>query len=99
MVFSSLTFLCVFLPVTAALYFLLPGKKAKNIWLLLASLVFYAWGESYRVVLMILCTLFNWGMGLVIDHVATHRGKKHWLSWPFLQTLLSSVFSSMRPLP
>ena len=87
MVFSSLTFLCVFLPVTAALYFLLPGKKAKNIWLLLASLVFYAWGESYRVVLMILCALFNWGMGLVIDHVATHRGKKALVVVAFLADL------------
>jgi alginate O-acetyltransferase complex protein AlgI len=87
MVFSSLTFLCVFLPVTAALYFLLPGQKAKNIWLLLASLVFYAWGESYRVVLMILCALFNWGMGLVIDHVATHRGKKALVVVAFLADL------------
>lgn len=43
MVFSSLIFLWVFLPVTLGGYFLIP-KKYKNIFLLLDSLIFYAWG-------------------------------------------------------
>ena len=52
MVFSSLTFLFAFLPVTLIGYYTLP-KKAKIVFLLLASLVFYAWGEPLYVALMI----------------------------------------------
>ena len=53
MVFSSLIFIFAFLPVTLALYYLVPFR-AKNVVLLLCSLVFYAWGEPVYVVLMIL---------------------------------------------
>ena len=45
MVFSSLTFLFLFLPLVLLLYYILPGIRAKNILLLVASLLFYAWGE------------------------------------------------------
>lgn len=52
MVFSSLPFLFVFFPITFILYFIVP-KKAKNILLLITSLIFYAWGEPVYVFLMI----------------------------------------------
>ena len=52
MVFSSLTFLFIFLPVTLLGYRLLP-KKLRIGFLLLASLIFYAWGEPLYVFLMI----------------------------------------------
>ena len=45
MLFSSMSFLILFLPVTLAGYFLLP-KVFRNLWLLAASLVFYAWGGT-----------------------------------------------------
>lgn len=48
MVFSSLIFLWVFLPVTLGGYFLIP-KKYKNIFLLLDSLIFYAWGGGGNI--------------------------------------------------
>ena len=51
MLFSSLTFLYYFLPLTAGLYFLAPGRM-KNMVLLLASLLFYGWGEPRYVLLM-----------------------------------------------
>lgn len=44
MVFSSPLFLFLFLPVVLTVYFLLPGLRARNSWLLLVSLFFYAWG-------------------------------------------------------
>ena len=44
MVFSSLIFLFAFLPVTLALYYIVPGRKARNWVLFLLSLVFYGWG-------------------------------------------------------
>ena len=66
MVFCSPLFLFLFLPVVLAVYLLLPGLRAKNFWLLLASLVFYAWGEISFVFLLLASTLMNYGLGLWI---------------------------------
>lgn len=63
MVFSSLTFLFAFLPVALIGYYLFP-KKIRIGWLLLVSLVFYAWGEPIYVLLMIASILVNWLFGL-----------------------------------
>ena len=52
MVFSSITFLFTFLPLTLILYFLVP-KCLKNTVLFVMSLIFYAWGEPVYVVLML----------------------------------------------
>ena len=60
MVFSSLTFLTLFLPITIGLYFLMPGLKAKNAVLLIASVVFYAWGEPLWVFVLIALTGLVW---------------------------------------
>lgn len=72
MVFSSLTFLFAFLPVTLIGYYALP-KKAKIGFLLLLSLVFYAWGEPLYVLLMIGSILINWVIGLLMDRSARHK--------------------------
>ena len=65
MLFSSLTFLFVFLPTTLILYFLVKDKY-KNYILLAASLLFYAWGEPKYVVLMILSIIFNYFIARLI---------------------------------
>ena len=52
MVFSSMIFLCVFLPVVFVLHQILPGIRAKNAMLLITSLLFYAYGEPVYVLLM-----------------------------------------------
>lgn len=62
MLFSSITFLFMFLPITVLIYYLVPQKK-RNIVLLIASLFFYAWGEPVYVVLMILSILLNFYCG------------------------------------
>ena len=62
MLFSSITFLFLFLPVVLAVYYIVPDK-IKNIVLLIASLFFYAWGEPVYVVLMVLSILFNYFCG------------------------------------
>ena len=59
MLFLSITFLFLFLPVVLAVYYLVPWK-VKNIALLIASLFFYAWGEPVYVVLMVLSILLNY---------------------------------------
>lgn len=67
MVFSSLLFLFRFLPLTLALYFLLP-RKARNAALFLTSLIFYAWGEPVYLVLMIFSTLVDYIHGRFVWH-------------------------------
>ena len=66
MVFSSLAFLCVFLPVVFLLYYIVPPMRAKNILLVIFSLLFYAYGEPVYVLLMIVSTLLNYGFGLLL---------------------------------
>ncbi|MBE6818947.1 MAG: MBOAT family protein [Ruminococcaceae bacterium] len=72
MVFSSSTFLIVFLPVTLVLYYIVGevvtrSTTVKNIILLLASLLFYAWGEPVYIILMLISILFNFFAGKDID--------------------------------
>lgn len=66
MLFSSITFLFMFLPIVMAVYYLVPNG-VKNIVLLLASLFFYAWGEPVYVVLMILSIVLNYFCGQDIE--------------------------------
>ncbi|HIZ65489.1 MAG TPA: MBOAT family protein [Candidatus Blautia pullicola] len=66
MIFSSIFFLFVFLPVTLVLYYLVPWKL-KNFILLLCSLVFYAWGEPVYVFLMLFSIIFNFISGIEIQ--------------------------------
>lgn len=76
MLFSSLTFVWFFLPVLALLYYIMPGRKFRNGLLLLASLIFYSWGEPRYVVLVILSILFNFGFGLALDRCGDRKGIK-----------------------
>jgi len=77
MLFSSVTFLYGFLPLTLALYFILPARKGsaslRNLLLLGASLVFYAWGEPRYVLLMLAQCFAAWAFGLGIEK---WRGKR-----------------------
>ncbi|MBO5247573.1 MAG: MBOAT family protein, partial [Eubacterium sp.] len=66
MVFSTIIFLCVFLPITIILYYLMPSRL-KNYYLLLASLFFYAWGEPKFVWVMLGSILVNYGLGMWIS--------------------------------
>ncbi|MSC86308.1 MBOAT family protein [Eubacterium sp. am_0171] len=63
MVFSSMVFMCVFLPVVLVLYYLLPTLRLKNFLLIIASLLFYAYGEPVYVLLMIFSIIINYLFG------------------------------------
>ena len=67
MIFSSLTFLLIFLPITLLLYYLMPGIRLKNAALLLCSLIFYAWGEPVYILLMLYSIFMNYRCGLLMD--------------------------------
>lgn len=66
MLFSSMIFLWVFLPILLGLYFIAKDKY-RNIILLIFSIIFYSWGEPKYVVLMLLSILINYIYGLLID--------------------------------
>jgi len=72
MVFSSLVFLCIFMPIVWILHFVLPNRRVKNGLLLVASLLFYAFGEPVYVLLMLASALFNYAIALAMDR---YRGK------------------------
>lgn len=57
MLFSSLTFLLLFLPLVLLLYYIMPNRTLKNLLLFGASILFYAWGEPIYVVLILISTL------------------------------------------
>ena len=76
MVFSSLTFLLCFLPLTLLCYYLVRGVKARNLVLCLFSLVFYAWGEPVYVLLMMASILLNWLFGLWLGKMEAAGGRR-----------------------
>ena len=65
MLFSSLLFLFIYLPVTLGVYFLVPPKW-RNLWLFAVNLVFYGWGEPVYILLMIFSIALNYAAGLLI---------------------------------
>ena len=68
MLFSSMIFLWLFLPTVFLLYRLIKNNLARNILLLVASLVFYGWGEPKYILLMIVSILMNYSFGLLIHY-------------------------------
>ena len=72
MVFSSLTFLYLFLPLAVLPYFLVKNRTWRNGLLLVLSLFFYAWGEPKYVVMMLAATVVAYAGGLAIE---TLRGR------------------------
>ena len=73
MVFSSLEFICVFLPVVFVLYYCIPGIYYKNVLLVIASLLFYAYGEPVYILLMIISAGFNYIMARIIAYSSGRR--------------------------
>ncbi|MCA9511823.1 MAG: MBOAT family protein, partial [Myxococcales bacterium] len=67
MLFSSTVFLFAFLPIVLTVAFALPGVRARNAWLLAASLVFYAWGEARYTAVLLASIALNYGFGLAVD--------------------------------
>ena len=78
MIFSSLNFLFIFLPVVLILYYVVPFR-VKNFVLLIASIVFYAWGEPVYVILMVLNIAFNYVAGRQFERLKGKRERKRQL--------------------
>lgn len=67
MVFSSVIFLFLFLPIVLGCYYLLPGREAKNLWLVAASLLFYAFSGLWYVLLLLFSVFCNYLAGLFVS--------------------------------
>ena len=73
MVFSSMTFLWLFLPLVFVLSLIIRRPRLQNYLLLIFSLLFYAWGEPVYLFLMLFSILMNWTFGLLIEKSAAHK--------------------------
>ena len=92
MVFSSLIFLFIFLPVVLGLYYISP-RFLRNGILFFFSLLFYAWGEPVYVVLMIFSTLVDYLHGWLVDkHRGTAKAKIALISSVVINLTLLGVF-------
>ena len=76
MLFSSMTFVFLFLPIVCAVYFLV-RKDLRNYVLLLASVLFYAWGEPRYLAIMILTILINYLGALGVARLDTENTQQY----------------------
>ncbi len=72
MVFSSLLFLFIYLPVVLAIYYIVP-RRWRNLWLFIANLVFYGWGEPVYILLMLFSICINYFSAFLIDRFRDDR--------------------------
>lgn len=78
MVFSSIEFLFYFLPAALILYYMMP-RKAKNALLLVASLLFYAWGAPAFIPIFIVSMLCNFFITKKMHAITAPQPRKAWL--------------------
>ncbi len=86
MVFASLFFIFIFLPLVLFLYYSTKNASWRNWVLIIFSLVFYGWGEPIWISLLILSSLFDWGNSIFIDR---KRGTK----WAKIGVVFTVVFN------
>ena len=92
MLFSSITFLFLFLPIMLAVYYIAPFRL-KNGLLLIGSLFFYAWGEPVYIILMVLSILLNYFCGMDIENNSENEAKaKRSLIFAVVVNILLLVF-------
>ncbi|MCO4755562.1 MAG: MBOAT family protein, partial [Bacteriovoracaceae bacterium] len=81
MLFSSIDFICVFLPVVWLAYFLIGSRSAKNskILLIFASLFFYGYWKPIYLPIIIISVLVNFSLGRLLSVEGEQRLKKTFL--------------------
>ncbi len=114
MIFASLLFLFIFLPLNIILYFALPGLKAKNAVLIAFSLIFYAWGEPVWVFLLAITAYLDYRHAMTIEEYRGTRKAKTALILSILTDIgifvvfkysgffisnINSIFSVALPVP
>ena len=75
MIFNSMMFLWIFLPIILVLYYIVPNKL-KNLFLMLISLVVYAWGSLESLTVLLTSIVVNYFIGILINAQKKNRLKK-----------------------
>lgn len=83
MVFSSLVFIFVFLPINLILYYIVPSRTWKNAILIISSLIFYGWGEPVWITLLLFSSFIDYIHGLIAE--------KYYRRWQSKAALISSL--------
>lgn len=101
MPYSSLIFIFYFLPITIGVYYLLRfSQRFQNVWLLIASLIFYAWSRPVHIIFLLATLFVNYSMGVVISRLQ----KKEFSAKPALAAacafnlILLFIFNYLSPL-
>ena len=89
MVFSSMVFLCGFLPVVLTVYALCT-VRFRNFFLFIASLFFYAWGEPRYIVIMLFSTVFDYANGIVMEYL-DRREKPQYRKWVLMLSVVVNI--------
>lgn len=76
MVFADLFFIYIFLPLCLICYLAAKSLPAKNLVLIIFSLIFYAWGEPLWIILLLFSSFLNWGVGMLIERFRGTPGAK-----------------------
>lgn len=95
LVFSSLLFLCIFLPLNLTAYYMAPKNTVRNAVMLGFSIIFYAWGEPVYVSLLLFMTLVCWIAALNIEKQKTaspEKAKAHLICATVISLLLIGIF-------
>lgn len=90
MLFSSVEFIFIFLPIVIFVYYVLLKKSrtSQNIFLTFSSLFFYAWGEPKFVIIMIISILINWYLAIRVDK---KRGNKKSIKLLLCMTIIINL--------
>ena len=89
MLFSSITFLFYFLPIMLILYYLFVRNfPIKNVVLLIGSLIFYAWGEPWFMLVMLVSILGNYLFALAVDR---YRDDTKIAKWILILTVILNI--------
>ena len=89
MVFSSAVFLLLCLPAVLLLYYTLP-ERVRNPLLLVASLLFYAWGEPVYILIMLFSTVFDYCNGLMLERL-DRIGRPERRKWVLVLSLIGNL--------
>ena len=92
MVFSSLLFMFVYLPVVLAVYYFVP-RRWRNTWLFIVNLIFYGWGEPVYILLMLFSICLNYAAGILIERLRNENQKaKRILRWTIIVNICILAF-------
>lgn len=91
MIFSSFVFIFLFLPLVLGVYFVIKNRSYRNVVLLLASLLFYAWGEPKYIVLILFSIVINYMFAFLLERAEQLSRRKLYLSIGIIINILLLV--------